>query len=275
MLRTHLILALFLPLAMLGCSDNDQPTATAGGSQTVVATTPLLADITRTLLDGVQADVATLIPADQDARTFSEEGIDTKLVDARLVVFNGLNFEAGLSQSLASLSNGVAVADFVPADQRIATDAFGGDYDPHVYMDVGLFAEHGVVGLAGRLKEAFPADAARIDENLQGLLGNLARLDSYAEAAMTRVPEAQRVLVTDDPGFAYFANAYGLAVQTGGEAIDEPIFARAPDLQDKFESTYLGMMDHNVTVIASELGAPGIDVHGAFGRLTLGHDHDH
>ena len=33
------------------------------------------------------------------------------------------------------------------------------------------------------------------------------------------------------------------------------------------------MIDHNATVIASSLGAGNIDLHGHFGKLTLGHDH--
>ena len=53
------------------------------------------------------------------------------------------------------------------------------------------------------------------------------------------------------------------------------IFSDSTGPAGTFEGTYLGMIDHNVTVIARALGATGVDVHGTFGRLTVGHDHGH
>lgn len=60
------------------------------------------------------------------------------------------------------------------------------------------------------------------------------------------------------------AAAKGRVVQIGGE-----LFSDAMGPEGRYEGTYLGMMDHNVTVIASALGAD-VPPRGMDGKLSAG-----
>ena len=106
-------LALAIPLA--GCGSDD-----AQGGVDVVATTGILADITRQVA-GPDAAVGQLIPDGSDPHSFSLSAKDRlRLDDADLVVANGAGLEAGipLDESAAPVWN---LADHV-GELRPASD---------------------------------------------------------------------------------------------------------------------------------------------------------
>jgi hypothetical protein len=137
-------------------------------------------------------------------------------------------------------------------------------------MHVGGFAQDFVAVQAERLAEMRPSDAAKIEANAEAYLAKLAALDEYGRAVLARVPEDYRLV--RDPQLSPL-QSYGLGVDPSGVELESELLL-APE-GDGIEGTYLGMMDHNFTMIAKDLGAPGIDIHGHTGQLTLGHDHDH
>ena len=169
---------------------------------------------------------------------------------------------------------GITVRSDVPAGAEavlVTTDLPAGGW-----ADVAAYAERAVEPAAAQLRDAFPAHADRIEANAAAYLGDLAKLDDYARRVVGLVPESDRRLETSHAELRPFGDAYGLDVV----AVDRPteldgeLLIDGPVPPGEFEATYLGRMDHNVTAIGRHLGAPGLDVHGLFGRLTRGHDHD-
>ena len=320
---------LAVALATPGCDGRaDAPAAGRGGGPTVVATTTMLGDVVAALLEGTDVSVQTLIKPGVDPHTYELKAAEAKqLQSATLVVYNGLGLEGKMGQVLKSLPAAIEAGGLVPEARRIGAVQFEGAYAPHIWMDVGLWAEHVVQGLAGELSARFPRHAERIARNNAAYQLKLAQLDAYARQAVGMVPAERRVLVTAHDAFSYFGRAYGLEVR-GVQGISTVSQAGVKDIEDltsfiverklpavfvetsvsdkgvqklvegarqrghavalapaifsdstgpagTFEGTYLGMIDHNVTVIARALGASGVDAHGTFGRLTLGHDHAH
>jgi manganese/zinc/iron transport system substrate-binding protein len=89
-------------------------------------------------------------------------------------------------------------------------------------------------------------------------------ISTEGEAGLARVAELVHILVERDIGAVFVetsvsdrniraliegAAARGHAVEIGGELYSD---AMGPD--DSYEGTYIGMIDHNVTVIAQALG---------------------
>ena len=320
----RLILAvLFAPLALLGCGGGE-----GSGGPTVVATTTMLGDVAGKLLDGTGVRVVVLMQPGVDPHGYEMKATDAKqMQSADLVVFNGLNLEGKMAQTLSSLGNAYAAAEAVPEDRLIGAQQYEGAYDPHVWMDVGLWAEHVVGGVGQRLREQFPQHAEAISANESAYLKELAGLDNYARTAIGLIPEGQRHLITAHDAFGYFGRAYDIdvhgvqGISTVSEAgvadierltsfivdhnvpavfvetsvsskpiekLVEGVEARGKQVElapaiysdstgpaGTFEGTYLGMLDHNITTIARELGAQGVDIHGFSGQLTQGHDHEH
>ena len=315
---------LALPIGGAGC---DGTGGDARQRPAVVATTTMLGDVVSALLEGTDTPVETLIKPGVDPHTYELKANEAKRLQAAdLVVYNGLGLEGTMGQMLRGLPDTIEAGGLVPEDRRIGAEQFEGAYDPHVWMDVGLWAEHVVQGLAEKLSERYPEHADRIAQNHSAYQQELARLDDYARTAIGLIPEESRVLVTAHDAFNYFSRAYGIEVRgvqgisTASQAgirdieeltrfiverrlpavfvetsvnqkpveklvagaaaaghevrLAEAIFSDSTGPAGAFEGTYLGMIDHNVTVIGRALGAPGVDAHGVFGRLTLGHDHE-
>ena len=63
----------------------------------------------------------------------------------------------------------------------------------------------------------------------------------------------------------------GARAQQHTVTIGGALYSDAMGKPDTYEGTYMGMIDHNATVIARALGAPGIPSKGMNGRLTGGH----
>ncbi|MEM7806927.1 MAG: zinc ABC transporter substrate-binding protein [Planctomycetota bacterium] len=159
----------------------------------------------------------------------------------------------------------------VAATTADATTSFVFDDElPVSPLNVEAFAAEVVTGLGTSMSEAFPDHASTIDANAAAYLDELVKLDAYGKATMNRVPEDNRT-VTDER-LAPMA-VYGITVSPDGQDVDGLYLDGPADV--RIESTYVGMMDHNFTILAAKLGAQGVDVHGLTAQLTLGHNHDH
>ena len=315
-----LLIGSLVTAGLSGCTpaDREQPP--------VMATTTMLGDVTAALLEGTGLKVETLIQPGVDPHTYELKANEAKrLQSAKLVIFNGLGLEGTMGQMLRHLPDTIEAGTLVPEERRIGAAQFEGAFDPHIWMDVGLWAEHVVQGLAEELSRRFPEHSDRIAANNSAYQQELAKLDGYARQAIGLIPEDRRVLVTAHDAFNYFGRAYGIEVrgvqgistasQAGIRDIEEltafiverrlpavfvetsvntkpveklvagaaaaghevelgaAIYSDSTGPAGTFEGSYLGMIDHNVTVIARALGAPGVDAHGVSGKLTVGHDH--
>jgi len=195
---------------------------TLGPAVTVVATTTVFADMVRNV-GGDQVGVTSLVPKNGDVHTFAPKPSDIRAVaQARLVVMNGLGLDDWMEKMLtnASAANttvlklAVALPDvtLLPGDDP-------GTQNPHLFMDV-RYAKVYVERIRDALKRVDPAHAARYDANATGYLARLDALDAYVRQQVSKIPEANRRIVTFHDAFPYFAREYGITIV--GVAVPAP-----------------------------------------------------
>ena len=210
---------LFL-LFLLGCgsrSRNEPVDRSPSVSPAVVATTPMLGDLVRAIA-GNDATVTTLLKEGVDPHTHQANAAEIRaLTNADLIFFNGLKLEA-MERDLEKLANKrpgrvVSVGNTVPPDRLRNPPNFEGHPDPHIWMDVSLWAET-VPSIVKGLKDVVPGAADRIDERSQTLRDRLGLLDRYVREAVSTIPKEKRILITAHDAFGYFSNAYGIEVES-------------------------------------------------------------
>ena len=289
----------------------------------VVATTGMIADTTRRI-GGDLVEVQALMGPGVDPHAYRQTRTDIlAMAKADLVLWNGLYLEAQMEDVLDDLSRRTtveALAEHVPADQRIAHDDYENRFDPHVWMDPAQW-RHVALATRDALIKAAPAHADAFEANAQAFLADLDALAAYSTEVLSSVPEEARVLVTAHDAFNYFGRAHGFEVigiqgiSTESEAglnrmtelvdllvdrkigavfvessvsdrsiraliegaaakgwkvrIGGELFSDAMGASGTYEGTYIGMIDHNVTVIAGGLGGT-VPERGMNGKLSVG-----
>ncbi len=206
------LLSLLLVLAgVAGCA---RPSAdAAAGRLRVVATTNLVADLARQIGGDAVAVDALMGPGVDPHLYRATEGDAQRLASADLVLSNGLHLEGKMGDVLSRLgSRSVAVAEAIPASDLVAPPAFGGNPDPHVWMDVRLWT-HAARRTADALATADPAHADGYRARLAETLVRMDSLDAQVRRVLAAVPEGQRVLITAHDAFGYFGRAYGFDVE--------------------------------------------------------------
>ncbi len=163
----------------------------------------------------------------------------------------GETFAANAARHLADLDRLIAYAEAtlaeVPAPNRVlitAHDAFG-------YFGAQYGFE--VLGIQG-ISTQSEAGLNRISE-LVNLLVDRKIAAVFVESSVS--DRSMRALVEG-------ARAQGHEVQVGGE-----LFSDAMGPEGTYEGTYIGMLDHNITVIAQALGAKA-PARGMDGKLAAG-----
>lgn len=286
----------------------------------LVATTAMVADALREV-GGERVEVQGLMGPGVDPHLYRQTRRDvTAMTRADAVFWNGLNLEAQLRNFLSRLAARkpvFAVGEAVPAEQRLADEAYPDQPDPHVWMDPGRW-RWVVEGIRDALAELAPDHAQEFESRTEAYLAELEALDRYAAGVLDSVPTSARVLVTAHDAFGYFGDAYeyevlgiqgfsteseaglarieslvdvlvdrrigaifiessvsdrnvqalvegaaaeGWTVEIGGE-----LFSDAMGPAATYEGTWLGMLDHNVTLITRALGGEA-PAGGRLGRL--------
>lgn len=242
---------------LVGCSTGGSGSDATGGGDasgadvTVVATTTILGDIAgqvATCAGGATAQ--TVMPVGADPHDFSPSSADVAaMVQADLVVANGLGLEEGLESALTSAQDdGARVLEVAPALDPLP---FAGEHsheegeehaeeegeehthslDPHVWLDVSRMARAAVL-IGDELTEATGDDAYAACG--QEVSASLAETDDEVRTILAAVPAASRTLVTDHDAFGYFAEAYDFEVAgvviPGGSTLAEPSSAEVSAL---------------------------------------------
>lgn len=244
-------------LALSACSTGGSAGEAGGteGGPSIVASTTIWGDITSQIVACAgEGEVTTLMPVGADPHDYSPASNDiAQMVNADLVVVNGLDLEEGLESAVESAeADGANVFAVAPQldpmafegdahsdegeadaaaegeategaeDTHSEGEAHSGD-DPHVWLDMTRAA----------------AGASLIGEQLATATGNSAFAECGTEVAdditatnaevtalLESVPADQRVLVTDHDAFGYFSKAYGYEVVgvviPGGSTLGEP-----------------------------------------------------
>jgi len=200
-------------LLLAGCGGSDAP-AGAEGPLKVVTTTGIIADVAQRIA-GPHAKVEALMGPGVDPHLYKASESDVRRIsEADLVLYNGLHLEGKMGDILTKMARTrpvVAVTEEIPQNLLREPPEFLGQYDPHVWFDVSMWAQT----LAPIVRELSALDAehaAEFQANAAALEKELNELDAWVKAQILTVPEPQRILVTAHDAFGYFGRRYGMEV---------------------------------------------------------------
>ena len=199
----------------------------------VVCTTGQVGDLLRHL-GGEHVEVEALMGPGVDPHLYRGTLADTqKLNRADAVFYNGLHLEGRLAESLESLAQRKPV--FAVTEEIVEKSPellrkppeFEGNYDPHVWFDVALWAKC-AESATHRLIELDPAHAEEYQLRSAEYQLKLRHLDEQCHARIAEIPKEQRLMITAHDAFGYFGRAYDIEVQVCRELVPptRPIWHR-------------------------------------------------
>jgi manganese/zinc/iron transport system substrate-binding protein len=193
----------------------------------VVATTTIVGDLVRTI-GGSEVQLEVLMGPGVDPHLYKASAGDVRrMSSAKAIFFNGLHLEGKMTEVLERMGERgvttVAVGECMPAEDLITSAGFSGLHDPHVWFDVGLWAQ-ATSCVAEALAELVPAHADAFRDRAQVYHDELMAFDGWVNGRVGDLEPEQRVLVTAHDAFSYFGRAYDfevyglLGVSTASEA---------------------------------------------------------
>jgi len=278
-------LALGAPLT--ACS-SEEPTNDDASTVNVVATTTILGDVAQRIVSCAdpEATVTTLMPIGADPHDFSASSTQVaEIVQADIVIANGLGLEAGLDDALDNAASDgaqvIEIADMVDplpfgehtgehADDDHADDEHSddehsddehsddkaadedhahGDEDPHFWFDMNRMAMAAeIIG-----DELATGNGEQYAECGREVADEIRAAEADVRDLLESVPADQRILVTDHDSLGYLAEAYGYEIAgtviPAGTTLAEPSSAELADLVQV-------MQDEGVRVIFANTADP-------------------
>lgn len=218
------LMAIIAPIILLlwvaltsGCNSSSEgqndSLSEAGTKPQIVTTTGMVRDMVQSLV-GTDAEVTAIMGPGVDPHLYQpSRGDSIKLLEADIVIYNGLHLEGRLGEVLEARSkkNNATIAVAETLDEGELLDADAGLHDPHIWMNVALWKD-AAVNVASALADRMPEHAESIFERSADLEQELEQLDQWGEATIASIPESQRVLVTAHDAFQYFGKRYGVEV---------------------------------------------------------------
>ncbi len=182
------------------------PAAHAQDRLNVVASFSILGDLAGNV-GGDRVSVTTLVGPNGDVHVYTPAPADAqKVANARLLIINGLGLEGWLPRLLQASGS---KAPIITATKGVAPLENGSDTDPHAWQSV-VNAKTYVANISDALIAADPADAQVFRANAQAYLTKLDALDREVRAAVARIPQNRRKVISTHNAFGYFAAAYGI-----------------------------------------------------------------
>jgi manganese/zinc/iron transport system substrate-binding protein len=187
----------------------------AHGQLNIVATTGMVADITRQVV-GDRGNVVALMGEGVDPHLYKPTSADAlKIMNADLIFYNGLLLEGRMTDTFlkaARMGKVVyPVTELIEETYLLEPPEFEGHFDPHVWMDVSAWAQ-AVDAVAVALCQQDPVNSEVFRTNAKDYNKKLTKLHSYAVTSIAAIPKDQRVLITAHDAFNYFGRAYGIEV---------------------------------------------------------------
>ncbi|MFH1070458.1 MAG: zinc ABC transporter substrate-binding protein [Candidatus Glassbacteria bacterium] len=180
----------------------------------MVATTTIIADIARNLVDD-RMEVVSIMKPGEDPHIYDPRPDDARTIGrGKVVLINGLHLEGTLHDIIHNNVAGGAVLCALGEDPRIKpieSQVFKGAPDPHCWFNI-LHVKVFVDRAMGALIEADPAGEAFYRENARRYYEKLDSLDAYTRQVLGSITAERRILVTAHDAFHYFGIEYGIEV---------------------------------------------------------------
>lgn len=201
-------------LSLCACGGGETPSVATEKKQ-VVCTTGMIGDLARHVA-GDRAEVIALMGPGIDPHYYkATQGDLQRLSRADVIFYNGLFLEGkleGIFEKMARDKTVVAISRDISKDRLRKPTAGQGEYDPHIWFDVALWAETLDV-VVETLSELDAEGAATFRANAEAYRNQLRDLHAWAKARIERVPKDRRVLITAHDAFGYLGRAYGIEVR--------------------------------------------------------------
>ena len=269
------VLSLVCLTGLLPACSSSEPESSARPN--IVVTYSVLGSVVLDLV-GDAANVSILIPDGQDPHDFQPSARDIETINnADIVVSNGLDFEEGLEDVLASaIESGVSVymvgenitvrepdEDHAEEDQAEEEGHAHGAGDPHLWLSPLSFTQ-ALPSLTAAINKA---TGLSIDET--AALNQLTLLDNEIKEVISSVSSC--VLVSGHDEMGYFADRYGCTVigaiipsfsttseATAKQIADLKVLAESNNVKAVF--TGLGTPAEVSEQLASELGIAAVSL---------------
>lgn len=204
--RVHIAAFALLVLVLSACSPTEKVT---DGRLTIVVTTTILGDVVRNIV-GDDASVDVLLPIGIDPHDFSISARQiASIVNADLVIMNGLGLEASLDDVFESATTDGA--NIFSVGEEVVSVSAQADLDPHFWMDEGLMAE-AVHLIADEIRKAEPDIPVDWQQRGSDYALQLAELGHELDEVFMSIPAGARKLVTNHDSLGYLADAHGFEI---------------------------------------------------------------
>ena len=230
---------------LLGACSSGESAKTKGTNKpSIVVTYSVLGDIVEQLV-GDLATVIVVIPDGQDPHEFQPSAKDVEtLNNASIVVSNGLDFEEGLLDPLATAVS-AGIPEFRLGD-NVATRVLDGGADPHLWLSPAKFLE-AIPALTAAIEMATGLDLA--DQSV-AITSQLTEIDAQVASILSGITCK---LVSGHDEMGYFADRYGCtvigAIVPSFSTTSEASAGELAKLKDQ-------IAQHNVKAIFTGLGTP-------------------
>ena len=202
---------------LLGCSCGDaeshgralQQWMVPNGKIKVLSTIAMIDDLVKQV-GGEHIDAAVLIKGELDPHSYQlVKGDDEKFAFADLIFYNGLGLEHGpsLQSYLSKNAKAIALGNKLMADDRALILYYKGQMDPHIWMDISLWAKT-VPYIVAALSSKDPGHADAYRANGEKLVKAMLEAHQKVVKLLEEVPPAKRYLVTSHDAFNYFTRSY-------------------------------------------------------------------
>lgn len=263
--------ALLICLSACGEAASPAPASSDSTPSTlrVVATVAMVADLVEHVA-GDRAQVTTLLGPGTDPHLYKPTPSDLRALEsARIVFYAGLKLEGKMELTLQSLTARVptkAVTDAIPRDQLRAFEGHPGDFDPHVWFDVALWARC-IESVRDELIALDPASADTYRANAAAYTARLGELDAHVRAQLATIPKERRVLLTAHDAFGYFGRAYDIEV-LGVQGMSTESEASLKDINTLVET----LVDRRIPAVFVESSVPKKNIEALIeGAASRGH----
>ena len=202
-------------LIVIGCSSENEASrntnqlaswAKCTDKLRVCATTPLIADMVKRV-GGDAVAVISLMGSEIDPHSYEiVKGDAEKLSYASIVFANGLSLEhsKSMKRALETHPNTVYVSQAIAKQEIIYV---GGSPDPHIWMDMDLWAMT-TDPIAKALAKLDPKNQEGYENRARAVRDSFKRESQSIQKKLQKIPVAKRRLVTSHDAFNYFAKRY-------------------------------------------------------------------
>ncbi|MBK6564341.1 MAG: zinc ABC transporter substrate-binding protein [Saprospiraceae bacterium] len=185
----------------------------------VVTTTSIFKDMIEQLGKN-HVLVHSIVPTGSDPHLYEAKPDDVQICkNADLIMINGLHLEVWIEKLI---KNSAAKAPVFLLTNHIKPVKTGKYPDPHAWMS----ASNGIIyakNIAKAIITINPDLKQVIHSNLEKYIDSLQKLNTYIETEIQKIPESQKILITNHDAFRYYGQCYNLkliplmGVSTEGE----------------------------------------------------------